>query len=213
MKNIFIAILFFYTILPAQNEITNFLVGPLNDTEKLLEGYMSPLGAWFGSGLNAGWYNTARPHTFPGFDVTGGVHFITPSEEAMSFKPILTVHNILLFFWSACYTLPAIILILTSCSWMTAELFTSIQSSFQDQATRHCICCKGMEVAWYARQACLGAFAARRFVPGGMAATVLLRSRRQADEARGATGCPQVALNMALKVALKVKAMSLRNMT
>ena len=88
-KNIFIGILFLCTILPAQNEITNFLVGPLNDTEELLEGYMSPFGAWFGSGLNSGWYNTARPHTFPGFDVTGGVHFITPSKEAMSFKPVL----------------------------------------------------------------------------------------------------------------------------
>ena len=73
--------------------ILNFLEGAgnnyLNDTETLIEGYMAPFGEWFGTGLNAGWYNTGKPHQFPGFDVTAGVHFIRPPESAMTFNPNL----------------------------------------------------------------------------------------------------------------------------
>ena len=73
--------------------ILNFLSGAgndfLNDTETLIEGYMAPFGEWFGSGLNAGWYNTGQPHQFPGFDVTAGIHFIRPPESAMTFNPNL----------------------------------------------------------------------------------------------------------------------------
>ena len=73
--------------------ILNFLEGAgnnyLNDTETLIEGYMAPFGEWFGTGLNAGWYNTGKPHQFPGFDVTAGVHFIRSPESAMVFSPNL----------------------------------------------------------------------------------------------------------------------------
>ena len=89
IKIVFIISIFCFGITKSQNNIGGFLNGPMDDVEKLLEGYMNPFGKWFGSGLNAGWYNTAKPHTFPGFDVTGGVHFITPSNDAMLFKPYL----------------------------------------------------------------------------------------------------------------------------
>ena len=76
-----------------QEQITDFLygltAGTLNDTEQLIEGYMSPVGAWFGNGLNAGWYNTGKPHQFPGFDVTVGFHIITPTTDALYFSPTL----------------------------------------------------------------------------------------------------------------------------
>ena len=77
----------------AQNEITDFLIGSTeafqHDTEQLIEGYMSPFGKWFGTGLNAGWYNTAKAHQFPGFDITGGIHFITAPKNSNSFSPNL----------------------------------------------------------------------------------------------------------------------------
>ena len=91
IKIVFIISIFCFSITKSQNQITTFLNGPINDTEKLIEGYMSPFGKWFGSGLNAGWYNTAKPHIFPGFDLTGGIHFITPSNDAMLFSPELDV--------------------------------------------------------------------------------------------------------------------------
>lgn len=82
-----------FSITQSQDVITDFLIGSSenfrNDTEVLIEGYMAPFGKWFGSGLNSGWYNTAKPHTFPGFDVTAGVHFIQPPQSAMAFSPSL----------------------------------------------------------------------------------------------------------------------------
>ena len=61
--------------------------GSLNDSETIVEGFMSPLGASLGSGLNAGWYNTAKTHGLGRFDITAGVHFIGFPNEAKSFNP------------------------------------------------------------------------------------------------------------------------------
>ncbi len=84
--------------LTSQEQITNFIIGSsqtlINDTEKLVEGYMSPVGKWFGSGLNAGWYNTAKPHQFPGFDVTAGFHVITPNTNSQFFNPSSELTNL-----------------------------------------------------------------------------------------------------------------------
>ncbi len=40
------------------------------DAEKILQAYLEPLANILGSDLNAGWYNTARPHKLGGLDVT-----------------------------------------------------------------------------------------------------------------------------------------------
>ena len=86
-----ITITFFsYSNIIAQDVIKDFLSGPIDDTKLLIEGYMSPFGSWFGTGLNAGWYNTGKPHSFPGFDVTAGLHLITPPNNAMTFQPVLS---------------------------------------------------------------------------------------------------------------------------
>jgi len=90
---VLLLILCFHLETKAQNQITNFLIGSseilLDDTETLIEGYMAPFGEWFGSGLNAGWYNTGKPHQFPGFDVTAGFHVIKPPSNALHFNPSL----------------------------------------------------------------------------------------------------------------------------
>tara|TARA_B100000427_G_C15487200_1_gene585880 strand:- start:443 stop:1483 length:1041 start_codon:yes stop_codon:yes gene_type:complete len=83
--------LFFYSTVKSQDIIMDYLIATSdelkNDTEKLIEGYFSPLGGWYGTGLNSGWYNTGKPHQFPGFDITFGIHFIKPPESAASFTP------------------------------------------------------------------------------------------------------------------------------
>jgi hypothetical protein len=90
--NIIIALfLLISTISKSQDVVQEFLTSATNDSQQLMEGYLAPFGNWLGSGLNAGWYNTAKPHTFPGFDVTAGVHFITPNNEAMFFTPDLEI--------------------------------------------------------------------------------------------------------------------------
>ncbi len=40
------------------------------DGVKYLEAYITPWANAFGAGLNGGWYNTAKPHKFGGFDIT-----------------------------------------------------------------------------------------------------------------------------------------------
>lgn len=42
----------------------------LKDGKSLLEAYVSPLSNGLGTALNNGWYNTAKPHHFGGFDIT-----------------------------------------------------------------------------------------------------------------------------------------------
>ena len=75
----------------SQNALENFLNDvvqeSLHDSEILLEGYMSPLGAILGSGLNGGWYNTAKSHSLGGFDVTAGLHIISIPSSAKTFNP------------------------------------------------------------------------------------------------------------------------------
>ena len=68
-KNLTLILLFTICLyVHGQEQITNFIYGAseilINDTETLIEGYMSPVGKWFGSGLNAGWYNTGKTHQF-----------------------------------------------------------------------------------------------------------------------------------------------------
>ena len=51
----------------------DFVYGGVEDAEKLLQAYLEPFANILGSDLNAGWYNTARPHQLGGLDVTATV--------------------------------------------------------------------------------------------------------------------------------------------
>ena len=98
-KNLTLKLFFIICLyVKGQEQITNFIYGSsevfINDTEKLIEGYMSPVGNWFGSGLNAGWYNTSKTHQFPGFDITAGFHIITPSSNSRYFNPSSELENL-----------------------------------------------------------------------------------------------------------------------
>ena len=97
-KIIFCFTIFLSTSIFSQNGLEDFLSnividGYLNDSEIILEGFMSPLGKSLGSGLNAGWYNTAKTHGLGRFDVTAGIHFIGFSDEAKSFNPSNDLSN------------------------------------------------------------------------------------------------------------------------
>jgi len=54
----------------AQDNIGDLLKGSLKDANVLMEGYVGPAMRGIGSGLNQGWYNTAKPHKTLGFDLT-----------------------------------------------------------------------------------------------------------------------------------------------
>jgi hypothetical protein len=57
---------------PASGQLVpmDFVYGGIADTEKILALYLEPYANILGSDLNAGWYNTARPHELGGLDVT-----------------------------------------------------------------------------------------------------------------------------------------------
>lgn len=54
--------------------------------EKLLEAYFTPIAESFGSGLNNGWYNTAKPHSLGGFNLTFTLNTVIIPNTAESFK-------------------------------------------------------------------------------------------------------------------------------
>jgi hypothetical protein len=48
----------------------DFLKGGAADAQALFQEYLTPYANIFGADLNAGWYNSAKPHKLGGFDVT-----------------------------------------------------------------------------------------------------------------------------------------------
>lgn len=67
----------------AQGDVAIMLKAGTADASKLVDAYMSPLLKGFGSGLNGGWYNTAKPHGLGRFDITLNVNaaFIPDADK------------------------------------------------------------------------------------------------------------------------------------
>ena len=54
-------------------DFDSFLEAGIDDASLLLESYLQPAFEGFGFGMNSGWYNTAKPHKFLGFDISGSI--------------------------------------------------------------------------------------------------------------------------------------------
>jgi len=54
--------------------------------EQLLEAYFTPMAKSFGSSLNNGWYNTAKPHSLGGFDLTFTLNTVIIPNTAKTFN-------------------------------------------------------------------------------------------------------------------------------
>ena len=66
----------------AQEDFAEFMKESVADGEKLISAYISPAMNSLSSGLNQGWYNTAKPHKVAGFDLTINFNAMTiPSNE------------------------------------------------------------------------------------------------------------------------------------
>jgi len=82
------ALLYLFTMLifsgaSAQDDIGDLLKGSIKDANILLEGYGVPAMKAIGSGLNQGWYNTAKPHKKFGVDltVTTSLMYVPSSDQ------------------------------------------------------------------------------------------------------------------------------------
>jgi len=70
----------------SQNTGTEFVPAHITDAQALIEAYISPLGNSLASGLNNGWYNTAKPHKLGGFDVTFTANFVLINDDVKTFN-------------------------------------------------------------------------------------------------------------------------------
>jgi len=96
MKNRFtkiftvVGVAFLLGVMPAgklmAQDFSEFLQASGDDAEKVLGGYIEPFFVGFGNGLANGWYNTAAPHKFPGFDLTVSASLVQVPEEAQFFQ-------------------------------------------------------------------------------------------------------------------------------
>jgi len=69
----------------AQENITQLIVGNLQDANTLSKAYLEPFGKGFGASLNSGWYNTAKPHKLFGFDLTFTIATAIPPSSSKTF--------------------------------------------------------------------------------------------------------------------------------
>jgi hypothetical protein len=79
------ALFIFSSLTFSQIDDVDFLRSLPEDGTKYLQAYISPWVNAFGSGLNGGWYNTAKPHKFGGFDITTNFSVGMVPESAGTF--------------------------------------------------------------------------------------------------------------------------------
>ena len=76
-----------HSIAFSQLKTVDFLAGGVGDAEKLFQEYLKPYANMFGADLNAGWYNTAKPHKLGGFDLTITLNGSMAPSSDLVFNP------------------------------------------------------------------------------------------------------------------------------
>jgi len=84
MKRIFCLILLLSINIISYSQVQ---VNDVNDARAFLQEYLSPLGNGLGAITNNGWYNTAKPHRFLGFDANFTLSLLNIKDENKSFDP------------------------------------------------------------------------------------------------------------------------------
>ena len=76
---------YLFTLLAGLIGFSSFGQTATEDGKSLIEAYIGPLGISLGSALNNGWYNTAKPHSLGGFDITITANIIIVPTDAKTF--------------------------------------------------------------------------------------------------------------------------------
>jgi hypothetical protein len=82
-KTLIIFLFIFYTSLTFSQTV----VEDIENSQSLIEAYISPLGESIGQGLNNGWFNTAKPHKLGGFDLTFNFNIVNIPSASLFFNP------------------------------------------------------------------------------------------------------------------------------
>ena len=72
----------------------SILASDIAQGEKLIEAYFTPMAESFGAGLNNGWYNTAKPHSLGGFDLTFTLNTVIIPNSAETFNIVDAFGNV-----------------------------------------------------------------------------------------------------------------------
>lgn len=75
-----------FTIFAIFTGLSSFSQTATEDGKSLIEAYISPLGNSLGAALNNGWYNTAKPHSLGGFDITITANIVMIPNNAKTFN-------------------------------------------------------------------------------------------------------------------------------
>ena len=86
-KHLFFVIIMCITVKSyAQTQPTSISQEDITQGEKFISAYFNPMSRSFGSSLNNGWYNTAKPHSLGGFDLTVTFNTVIIPDEAKLFN-------------------------------------------------------------------------------------------------------------------------------
>ena len=86
MKKLLFIILSVLIGLSSFGQTLNILDGDIAQGKKLIEAYFTPMTEGFGAGLNSGWYNTAKPHSLGGFDLTFTLNTVIIPNSGKTFN-------------------------------------------------------------------------------------------------------------------------------
>jgi hypothetical protein len=86
MKKLLFTLLSVLIVSSSFGQLNKILPGDIEQGEKLIEAYFTPMTGSFGSGLNSGWYNTAKPHSLGGFDLTFTLNTVIIPGSAKTFN-------------------------------------------------------------------------------------------------------------------------------
>ena len=85
-KNLFTLLAAFVGFTSNGQTIESIIGSDIAQGEKMIEAYFTPMAESFGAGLNNGWYNTAKPHSLGGFDLTFTLNTVIIPNSAETFK-------------------------------------------------------------------------------------------------------------------------------
>jgi hypothetical protein len=96
LKTVIVFLLIFSYASFAQFKNVDFLSSGPADAGKIVKAYVAPWANAFGAALNGGWYNTAKPHKFGGFDITGNISvgMVPTSAETFNMSKLGLSSNI-----------------------------------------------------------------------------------------------------------------------
>ena len=93
MKHLYILIIIIITPFYTLSQLIIIDEADINTTTTLISEYLSPLGKSIGTGLNCGWWHTAKTHKILGFDLSLSLNSVKIPNTDLNFNHHETIIN------------------------------------------------------------------------------------------------------------------------